>query len=380
MKLVELKCKNCGATLKADPEQNEMTCKYCQTTFKIDDEVKHVKFDDMEQNGYEFEKGRIRAQQESKATANTNVTYAQPQKKNNKTLWLVLAWIFLLPFTATYFIAKSNKLDKKKKIIIIAVMWVVFIIIGVTGSIQEEADKKDKIIKCYSQETYDKLDELIGMDNINGYFSDSYTCDEMKLKNKNYKNIEIEMDKEQLISIKLDNKYIYNIDPSIDIYDPDTMKQKENTANIPEIYKDDKSINLFINKYNKNYDPDIDSTMISKKHIGGKDHDDVVNISNNDKLEIILYGSSQYSSEYKMSVYIGYRAKVESTNDDFKIEFIKYIKLFDEKLSDEEISKYWEDMISEYRSSYKINDIEIMPNVVNGKVEYFKITSNIKFY
>ena len=113
MKLVELKCKNCGATLKADPEQNEMTCKYCQTTFKIDDEVKHVKFDDMEQNGYEFEKGRIRAQQESKATANTNVTYAQPQKKNNKTLWLVLAWIFLLPFTATYFIAKSNKLDKK---------------------------------------------------------------------------------------------------------------------------------------------------------------------------------------------------------------------------------------------------------------------------
>ena len=108
MKLVELKCKNCGATLKADPELNEITCKYCQTTFKIDDEVKHVKFDDMEQNGYEFEKGRIRAQQESKSSSQ-NVSYSQPQKKNNKTLWLVLAWIFLLPFTATYFIAKSNK-------------------------------------------------------------------------------------------------------------------------------------------------------------------------------------------------------------------------------------------------------------------------------
>ena len=120
--------------------------------------------------------------------------------------------------------------------------------------------------------------------------------------------------------------------------------------------------------------------MISKKHIGGKDHDDVINISNNDKIEIILYGSSQYSSEYKMSVYIGYRAKVSLTNDDFKEEFIKYIKLFDEKLTDEELNKYWEDMISEYRSSYKINDIEILPNVVNGKVEYFKITSKIKFY
>ena len=51
----------------------------------------------------------------------TNVTYAQPQKKSNKTLWLVLAWIFLLPFTASYFIAKSDKLDKMRKIIIIAV-------------------------------------------------------------------------------------------------------------------------------------------------------------------------------------------------------------------------------------------------------------------
>ena len=59
MKLVELKCKNCGATLKADPELDEITCKYCQTTFKMDNEVKHVKFDNMEQNGYEFEKGVI---------------------------------------------------------------------------------------------------------------------------------------------------------------------------------------------------------------------------------------------------------------------------------------------------------------------------------
>ena len=179
--------------------------------------------------------------------------------------------------------------------------------------------------------------------------------------------------------MKLDGKGIYNINPTGNIYGPNTMKQKEKTSNIPEIYKDDKIINLFNDKYNKNYDPDIDSSMISKKRIGGKNHDDVVNISNNDKIEIILYGSSQYSSEYKMSIYIGYRAKVSSTNDDFKEEFIKYSKLFDEKLSDEELNKYGEDMISEYRSSYKINDIEILPNVVNGKVEYFKKTSRLNF-
>ena len=49
--------------IKTDPELDEITCKYCQTTFKMDDEVKHVKFDDMEQNGHEFEKGVIYEQE-----------------------------------------------------------------------------------------------------------------------------------------------------------------------------------------------------------------------------------------------------------------------------------------------------------------------------
>lgn len=146
---------------------------------------------------------------------------------------------------------------------------------------------------------------------------------------------------------------------------------------ITDYYNDDESINLFINKYNRLFDPDITSDMISKKRIGGSDRDDVVTISN-DKLEINIYGSSKYSDEYKMEVYIGYRAKIESSNDDFKKEFVKYIKMFDESLSDSEIEGYWNDMISEYRSSYKINEIEIRPYISNGKVSYFKIESKIK--
>lgn len=38
-------------------------CEFYNSSFKIDDEVKHHKLDDMEKSGYEFEKGRIRAQQ-----------------------------------------------------------------------------------------------------------------------------------------------------------------------------------------------------------------------------------------------------------------------------------------------------------------------------
>lgn len=64
MKLVELECENCGASLKIEEGTNTVNCPYCKASYKIDDEVKHVKYDDMENSGYEFEKGRIKAQKE----------------------------------------------------------------------------------------------------------------------------------------------------------------------------------------------------------------------------------------------------------------------------------------------------------------------------
>lgn len=134
MKLLEMKCKNCGALLKVEEDAKDIECQYCNTKYKLDDEVQHIKYDDMEKSGYEFEKGRIRAQQEQKRAQsnynNLNNVNNTSKKKDTKTFWLILAWIFLLPFTATYFIAKNNKLDKKKKIVIIAIMWVIFLVIA----------------------------------------------------------------------------------------------------------------------------------------------------------------------------------------------------------------------------------------------------------
>ena len=65
MKLVEMKCKNCGAQLKVDLEQKHTYCQFCGAEFHIDDEVQHIHYDNMEQAGYDFEKGRIKAQQET---------------------------------------------------------------------------------------------------------------------------------------------------------------------------------------------------------------------------------------------------------------------------------------------------------------------------
>lgn len=168
-----------------------------------------------------------------------------------------------------------------------------------------------------------------------------------------------------------------NINNSINDTNNNQKTNAEEKENIVEYYKYDESINLFINKYNNKNTPSITSDMITKKHIGGSDRDNIVTIFN-EKLEIILYGSNKSNELYSMSVYMGYKPNVDSTNDDFKEQFIKYIKVLDDSLTDDDINNYWSDMIAEYRSGYKINKIDITPNVINGKLEYFKMTAKIK--
>lgn len=168
-----------------------------------------------------------------------------------------------------------------------------------------------------------------------------------------------------------------NINNSINDKNNNQKANAEEKENIVEYYKYDESINLFINKYNNKNTPSITSDMITKKHIGGRDRDNIATIFN-EKLEIILYGSNKSNELYSMSVYIGYKPNVDSTNDDFKEQFIKYIKVLDDSLTDDDINNYWSDMIAEYRSGYKINKIDITPNVINGKLEYFKMTAKIK--
>ena len=88
MKLLEMKCKNCGALLKVEENAQYINCQYCNTKYKLDDEVQHIKYDDMEKSGYEFEKGRIKAQQEQKRVQsnynNLNNVNNISKKKNNK--------------------------------------------------------------------------------------------------------------------------------------------------------------------------------------------------------------------------------------------------------------------------------------------------------
>ena len=73
MKLVEIKCKNCGSLLKVEEGATTVTCEYCHTTYALDDEVQHIKYDNMYESGYEFEKGRMKAQEEENEEINAQV-------------------------------------------------------------------------------------------------------------------------------------------------------------------------------------------------------------------------------------------------------------------------------------------------------------------
>ena len=71
-----------------------------------------------------------------------------------------------------------------------------------------------------------------------------------------------------------------NINNSINDTNNNQKANAEEKENIVEYYKYDESINLFINKYNNKNTPSITSDMITKKHIGGRDRDNIATIFN----------------------------------------------------------------------------------------------------
>lgn len=138
MKLVELKCKNCGAVLKVQPDTADIHCEHCKANYKLDDEAQHIKYDDMEKAGYDYEKGKLKARQEhelekqrQKVEAQQAAAKAEKDAKMKK--WIILAWIFLFPIMFTYWLWTKSTLDKRIKIILTVGVWLFFIIVGASS-------------------------------------------------------------------------------------------------------------------------------------------------------------------------------------------------------------------------------------------------------
>ena len=65
MKLIDLTCSKCGATLQINPELSKCMCQYCGNEMLIDNEVQHHSLDNGFEFGYQAEMGRQRAQFEN---------------------------------------------------------------------------------------------------------------------------------------------------------------------------------------------------------------------------------------------------------------------------------------------------------------------------
>lgn len=184
-------------------DNSSVTCPYCNTTFVVDDEAVHVKYDNAKDAGYEFEKGRQAAQEEKKDSGSggssavcpkcgghdiqfqretagakteaagflntkmkTDVQYhtvclckscgyswdpaveakkaadiakAQQEYDSRKKFFLVVLWICFFPVMFTIWAVKSEKLDKTKKIVFIALVWALFIGLMIWGNHSDSA-------------------------------------------------------------------------------------------------------------------------------------------------------------------------------------------------------------------------------------------------
>ena len=186
MKLVEMKCKNCGAKLKVNSDVKEANCQFCGTEFEIDDEVQHHQLDNAEQTGYELEKGKIRAREEAKqekiAEKNAILQAQYEEAKRKKNLkWWIIGWIFCFPIPLTILIWKS-KWDQKKKIIATVILWLVSLIIGLfnpndttntdtnyinnngTKQVKKEVKVNEAFIEKYNLTSSSKIENITSYD------------------------------------------------------------------------------------------------------------------------------------------------------------------------------------------------------------------------
>lgn len=134
MKLIDMTCPHCAAHLKVDPEQKQAICEHCGASVIIDDEVQHVQYDNAEEAGYMFEKGRQRAQAEQRQQSAQlkNDYYEQKPKKKRTWLW-VLGWICIFPLPLTILLLRKKEMKPGLKYGLIASAWIIYLIIGLFG-------------------------------------------------------------------------------------------------------------------------------------------------------------------------------------------------------------------------------------------------------
>lgn len=150
MKLVSMVCPHCGGKTELSANTKQAVCPFCGANFAIDDEVRYVRFDNSEQSGYDFEQGRMRAQQEAMdariAAEQARIQAQQDaERKRNRFVWWVIGWIFFFPIPLTVLIARSDKLKTVWKAVLIIALWGI-ILMGALSNRNSNQRKRDEYV------------------------------------------------------------------------------------------------------------------------------------------------------------------------------------------------------------------------------------------
>lgn len=116
----------------------QVVCQYCGATYLLDDEAQHLVFSNAEQAGYEFEKGRLRAQREQAAPrvapAQVRVTPQAPSKPKRRTWLWVLGWIFCFPIPLTVILLTNTTVKRTLKpsvrYALVLILWLLVLMAG----------------------------------------------------------------------------------------------------------------------------------------------------------------------------------------------------------------------------------------------------------
>lgn len=92
MRLKELKCINCGAKLKVNPEDEMATCQYCKTRFSVESAYN---------DGYKYQKGVLDAQQEHMDKQMDDLKKSGPFKFV-KIFIIIVTSIIIISFLTTF--------------------------------------------------------------------------------------------------------------------------------------------------------------------------------------------------------------------------------------------------------------------------------------
>lgn len=176
MKLVSVKCPDCGAVMEVNREENTVICSHCGAHYLLDDEATHIEYENAEDAGYLFEKGRQRAQAEAAARAARPMRRTTPApvhapKKRKTWLW-VLGWIFLFPLPLTVIVLRKKDMNKLLQTILLTAAWLFYFYLAFFGNSRDPSREGATSLSSSPKETRQDLTsappEAIRDENLRG--------------------------------------------------------------------------------------------------------------------------------------------------------------------------------------------------------------------